>query len=77
MVCYGTDVIEQNYLVSLESLSLLFLKANVSDYVVDRLVDSGTSFNFISSALAWRLDWVCQPNEKVTVWLADGSTNTS
>ena len=38
---------------------------------MDGLVDSEENFNFISSALAQRLDWVYQPNEEVTVWLAD------
>ena len=64
-------------MVSLESLLLLFVKAKVSDYVVDGLVNSGASFSFISSTLAWRFDWVCQLNEKVTVQLGDGFTITN
>ena len=58
--------------MSLESSSLLFVKAKFGEYYeVDGLVDSGINFNFISFALAWKLDWVCQLNEKVTVWLED------
>ena len=56
---------------------LLFVKADIGDYLVDALVDSGVSFNFISSALAQKLGWVCVPNGKVTVRLADGSTIAS
>ena len=52
---------------------MLFVKADVSKYLVDALVDSGASFNFISSALAQKLGWVCVPSGKVTVRLADGS----
>ena len=56
---------------------MLFVKANVGDYLVDALVDSGASFNFISSALARKLGWICVPNGKVIVRLADGSTIAS
>ena len=63
-------------MVFLELLLLLVFEAKVGDCLVDQLVDSGTSFNFFSSALAQRLDWVCQLNGKVKVRLADGLTIT-
>ena len=56
---------------------MLFVKADIGDYLVDALVDSGASFNFISSALAQKLGRVYVPNGKVTVRLADGSTIAS
>lgn len=77
MTALCQDMSVPSSLVSLESSTLLYVRTRVGDDEVDALVDSGASFNFVSSALVRKLGWECLEDKEVIVRLADGSTISS